>query len=225
MKKKLNILCIIALIFIAIPIAYSVFNSGTVLVNLFQAGKEDAQRAGKSAVDMLQAKKRSEAIDNLHSVSFRPNLSFSDSVTNAKTGKRIPAIITEAAVSVKAGNNAVKLTDEIISVVLLVICIYIIFQFIKFIIDINHDIIFDRRSVRRLRKIGFSCLIMALLSCAVTIMDVYPVTEVFGLKGSDLLLIDWTSFSDDFIDGLLCLIFAEIFAIGLKLKEEQELTI
>ena len=50
------------------------------------------------------------------------------------------------------------------------------------------------------------------------------VSKVFSIPGYDLSLVDLVSITT-LVLGLCSLIVGEVFAIGLKMKEEQDLTI
>ena len=97
-----------------------------------------------------------------------------------------------------------------------VICLSIhsFVSFVKFILNVNRDKVFVVKNVSLLRNTGWRLLIaMALCIPMELILMSTKLETVF----------------DDYVDPILfsvfCLIIAEVFAIGLKLKEEQDLTI
>ena len=102
-------------------------------------------------------------------------------------------------------NEKVDATDSIFLSLLdwmvIICCIYAIVQFVKMIRNIHRNIIFDWANVKRLRRF-----------------------QVISLKDCDFSIA--FQFSDPtLLIGFTSLLFAEIFAIGLKLKEENDLTI
>ena len=85
--------------------------------------------------------------------------------------------------------------------------------FVRFILNVNRDRVFVRENIPLLRWAGWGMLIPTLVFSAYDLLAHVPADKVYS------------SCMDDFVFGLFCLIVAEAFAIGLKLKEEQDLTI
>ena len=99
-----------------------------------------------------------------------------------------------------------------------------IVQFYKLINAINHEVIFDWMNVRRLNRIGRNLLISFMLSQAYMITNYWEATRLFELEGYEHNF--WCDFQPmTLIMGLIALLVGRIFAIGLQMKEEQELTI
>ena len=115
-------------------------------------------------------------------------------------------------------NEKAGVTDSIFLSLLdwvVTIClIYAIVQFAKMIRNIHRNIIFDWANVKRLRRLGISLILSFCCSTAIIAINNYLVSQVISLKSDPTLLIGFTA-----------LLFAEIFAIGLKMKEENDLTI
>ena len=85
--------------------------------------------------------------------------------------------------------------------------------FFRFIVNVNHNKVFEWDNVLLLRITGWGLLAFALLGSAGELLDGISLEKVYD----DLFEI--------LIFGVFNLIVAETFAIGLKLKEEQDLTI
>ncbi|WP_373825022.1 DUF2975 domain-containing protein, partial [Bacteroides heparinolyticus] len=96
--------------------------------------------------------------------------------------------------------------------------------FIRLIISINKSDIFNWRNVRRLRRLGVVLILGFCSVLAGAYMDLVSVREVFSLRGYDLSLSEMANVTT-LVLGLCALIVGEVFAIGLKMKEEQDLTI
>ena len=103
-------------------------------------------------------------------------------------------------------------------------------SFIRFIVNVNRDKVFVKENLSLLRWTGKGILIynVVLILCewptyivisSDSYITKYGNTHLLGLKNH---LIDNGYF---IIFAIFCLIIAEVFAIGIKLKEEQELTI
>lgn len=85
--------------------------------------------------------------------------------------------------------------------------------FIRFILNVNRNKVFEWDNVLMLRITGLGLLLFALLGSAEELLSGVSLERVY----------------DDFFEILIFCVFnlmvAETFAIGLKLKEEQDLTI
>ena len=102
-------------------------------------------------------------------------------------------------------------------VVIGLICIYVgvrsTIYFIKFILNINRNKVFIKENIRYLRWIGWgnlTCSAFVVLNTILLQIDVWE------------NLLDQTGY---FIFAIFGFIIAEVFSIGIKLREEQELTI
>lgn len=84
-------------------------------------------------------------------------------------------------------------------------------KFIQFILNINKGNVFVKNNIPLLRWMGCSYIYFFVYSFVLN--NIIECDEWIG-EGNDT-----------FVLGMFCLIIAEVFAIGIKLKEEQELTI
>lgn len=96
-----------------------------------------------------------------------------------------------------------------------------IVSFIRFILNVNRDKIFVRENVSLLRWAGGALLYMSIFAIPAILINqtIEPPTRVINIGSAflfELLPI---------ILGFVFLIIAEVFVIGIKLREEQELTI
>ena len=79
------------------------------------------------------------------------------------------------------------------------------------------------KNVRRLRWLGVALLLNFISEAVPALMNDYELSSVFSLSGYSMeTSIDSVMLV---ILGLVSLIVGEVFAIGLKMKEEQDLTI
>jgi hypothetical protein len=88
-------------------------------------------------------------------------------------------------------------------------------SFIRFILNVNRDKVFIWENVRLLRWTGWGFLVAILCMSVHDLIVHIPLEKIYQ---------DYSPMSD-FTFGVFCLIVAEVFAIGLKLQEEQDLTI
>ena len=92
-----------------------------------------------------------------------------------------------------------------------------------FVAVINKSQIFEWKNVRRLRWLGSLLIISFLFYLIPQVVNYWGLKEVFALD--KYIIAPLALQVTDLLLGLGCLIVAETFAIGLKMKEEQELTI
>lgn len=224
MKRRLNILCLIVML----VLSYSVLEHG---YNYFlgvkagvNAGVEVTEKGSKQ--EDLQKLMNMKLISLMpHSFSVSNGAFFQDSVYNEKSGKYVPAVYSSMAVSVdNPSARTSAFMSSLLSLFQLGLYIWAIVLFIRLIISINKSDIFNWRNVRRLRYmgaaliLGFSCLFL------MAYLNYRSATEVFSLRGYDLIFSDLVDITM-LVLGLCSLIVGEVFAIGLKMKEEQDLTI
>lgn len=91
--------------------------------------------------------------------------------------------------------------------------LYAIACFIRFILCVNHGEVFTWDNVSLLRIVGWCFIITPIIVIGVLTPEI------------DRPLEAWSDVLSSVLDGVFVLIMAEAFAIGLKLKEEQDLTI
>ena len=94
-----------------------------------------------------------------------------------------------------------------------IVYLYTFACFVRFILNVNHGEVFTWANVDLLRTVGW-CIVV-------------PTVIIFAIMSPDSENL-WSSCGDAIgvvIEGIFILIMAEAFAIGMKLKEEQELTI
>ena len=86
-------------------------------------------------------------------------------------------------------------------------------SFIRFILNVNRNEVFVWENVNLLRLTACGLMILALVAACDEFLTGSSFVEVYD------------HFFDAFLFGVFNLIIAEVFAVGLKLQEEQELTI
>ena len=96
-----------------------------------------------------------------------------------------------------------------------------IVSFIRFILNVNRDKIFVRENVSLLRWAGGALLYMSIFAFPAILINqrIEPPTRAINVGSAFLFE------SLPIILGLIFLIIAEVFVLGIKLREEQELTI
>lgn len=166
-------------------------------------------------------------INNLHPLMLLPdNLSStSDSIYNEMTGKNVPIWQIQSMVTVDTDAPGwLALINTLLSFILIIFGIKAVLQFIKFIRNINRSDIFCWANVKLLRKLGTSLLITFAATLTSTYMHTWQLSQVLKIPGYSYNWLNPFSHSSLLL-GVLAFVIAEVFAIGLKMKEEQDLTI
>lgn len=154
------------------------------------------------------------------------NTEMPDSVYNKKTESWIPARMSEAVVTVP--DHRIFLWETILMIplvlILIPVSIFGFVQFFKLINAVNKSIIFDWANVRRLRIIGVAYIIAFVIHFCVEALGDRAASLLVEIPGYRLVTSDLFE-AGSLLLGLAAFLIAEIFAVGLRLKEEQDLTI
>lgn len=218
MKKRLNILCIL----IFITLGASLYTKGYIFGMGIHAGISIA----KERREIPEQSKEAVFAGDLRIVDLIPSTAVwkPDSIINAKSGESLSVVHTQMAVRVGKGiSYPYVIVNACCSLIGIASGIAALIFFILLILDINRSQIFEWKNVRRLRWLGgllivfFACYLIPQIANyrdlkEILALDKYIITP-YAIELTDLLL------------GLACLVVAESFSIGLKIKEEQELTI
>ncbi|MDN0078182.1 DUF2975 domain-containing protein [Bacteroides gallinaceum] len=216
MKKRLNLIClgIVLAVLVSMSFLFSTFYYG------FKAGI-DAYKQGAAGVEKLDVTYKmigtmpTDVITNETATAI-----------NEKDGSTVSILPFISMIGIP--NEKADATDSIFLSLLdwmvIICCIYAIVQFVKMIRNIHRNIIFDWANVKRLRRLGFSLILCFCCSLVTFAINNHLVSQVISLKDCDFSIA--FQFSDPtLLIGFTSLLFAEIFAIGLRLKEENDLTI
>lgn len=212
MKRRLNILCLL----VVLVLGYSVLEAVYYMGEGFMAG-----------VQMTQTNEGIDRAKNMKAISMVPAdfSEFTDSVYNEKTGSYVPALYGQLLISVPVKtSHAVMAVVSLVQILGIVASVVGIVLFIKLIVSINRSLIFSWRNVRRLRWLGVALIFHYLCMLIPLVVAGSEVNEVFALRGYELHQSDLVSVIT-LVLAIVSFIVAEVFAIGLKMKEEQDLTI
>lgn len=216
MKKRLNLIClgIVLAVLVSMSFLFSTFYYG------FKAGI-DAYEQGAAGVEKLDV-----TYKMIGTMPTDVITSETATAINEKDGSTVSILPFISMIGVP--NEKADATDSIflslLDWVVIICCIYAIVQFVKMIRNIHRNIIFDWANVKRLRRLGLSLILCFCCSLVTFAINNHLVSQVISLKDCDFSIA--FQFSDPtLLIGFTSLLFAEIFAIGLRLKEENDLTI
>lgn len=220
-KYKINILCVLIIavmsISVALPLYYSARSFAYGFTKRYNSGSESSETP--SIVD-----------NTMVDIAFVPELSKRFESTDSiyfNNGHHFPVVITRAEVMIPdsrrpAWGNWISL---VCGLTVIGLFIYMIVELVRFVININKSHIFVSDNAKRLRRFGICLLLIAalqitsgviediMLSCLGLTLTGYEVTTYWIIPWGNMLL------------GFLALLMAQVWDIGLRMKEEQALTI
>lgn len=218
MKRRLNILC--ALVFLVLML--SLYTAGYQFGSGFLAGMNLA----KEKSELIEKNEDSMFSGDFRLVNIVPTTAMwqPDTIINAKTGERELAVYKEIAVRVAKDRSYTQLIiSSSCSLLNIFISIAALIIFVLIISNINKSNIFEWKNVRRLRWLGGLLIISFILELLPKAVNYWGIKDVFALD--NYMIAPFALQVTDMLLGLGCLIVAETFAIGLRMKEEQDLTI
>lgn len=213
-KPKLTLLSILAILAYCLLLLSSFADGWDDMKLGFKEGYKDNARKEVYFVDMKA----------------KPGFaSFPDSITNLKTGGNIKIRYDKAQVKATVvpiqgkSLNIYELIESLLVFIIYFIAIYIPVLFFKLMATLYHEVVFDKKNIRNMQKIGVLLLVF------------YVVYFIFN-NISYLINISLFNFSNYTIQreptdliwlllGIVVLLFAEILSTGSKIQEEQDLTI
>lgn len=148
-----------------------------------------------------------------------------DSVYNKKTGEWVPARVMETYVRVPIENRTgLEMLWLFPCIIALIVGFFmVVFNFIAMIISVNKSIIFDWINVKRLRRVGIGFILLFVVVGGVNFYHNNMTSKLIEIENYNI--ITYSLNGDYLMFGMIAFLIAEIFAVGLRLKEEQELTI
>lgn len=202
MKKKLNLFCIL----IFVVLVCDILSMSNVFIAGFSSGMQHAME------------NRDIAESNFTSISLLPTELSQDNaqvMTDKATGECRQAWPTGLLTVI------FKLLYTLLFGVLSAAAFV---SFVLFVRNVNKNRIFMRGNLRLLRVMGWCLVGAGIIATADGCYDTYLAQQVFSLDGYN---VDYGSAANlsGIIFGLFSLVMAEAFAIGLRMKEDQELTI
>ena len=227
MKRRLNILCAVVLLVMSWSVGVSLYYMGLGMTKGVQMGLDAAREMEEGKTNA-----KLEEVNNMRTVSLLPKLLsewkgefFTDSVRNEKTGQYVPMAYSNLMVSVPVETPVwQRVASTVMGFLVLVASIWALVLFIRIVVSVNRSDIFNWSNVRRLRRLGILLIVVFVCVLLPEYMALCNLREVFSLESYELILSDSVKVTNLLL-GLISLIVAEVFAIGLKMKEEQDLTI
>lgn len=215
MKKKLKLFCVL----IFVVIVCDIFS----MSNAFITGFTSGMRHGAEKRNVTQIDPNRYCYISLLPVEISPKTA--QAITDKATNKSQQAWPTQLIVPV---NGKVSVFTAIFKVVYTLafgaMAVTALVAFIFFVRNVNRNQIFIHKNIKLLRLTGWCLVAAGAIVTADGCYDAYLAQQTFSLSD---YVVDYSSAANlsSVLFGLSSLVIAEAFAIGLKMKEEQELTI
>jgi len=228
MKKKLNFITFL----IGVAIGISVINSESIMIIKesamigYKAGFEQGKKAKELNVYESKGLSYTQK-EELLILTLTPVISYTmpDELVNTKDGKILPMRIYHAMVKVPLEEeNILNILGKLFSGIFIIACfIMVVFNFLKIIIAVNKSVIFEWINVKRLRRMGIGFVLMFVVSSISAFIQNNTVLKLFEFENYKIVN---SSYDGGILFlGIITFLIAEIFAVGLRLREDQELTI
>ncbi len=223
----MNFLCIAVFVLLAsslVPFGMSIYKTVCDSINTYTKDFEKIKSLDEKDIDKYMEEQFAIWNDFNHacSITYIPLYGEPALMKNDKTKKMEEVLPTQ--IIVKTDENNWDFFNLCASNLNGILCIVALALFVILVKRVNNGCIFKWDNVKTLRWLALCILIPAFLNFISKCIMVGEVSNVFEASGyfvnySEMLQVK------DFILGIITLIVAEVFAIGLKQKEELELTI
>ena len=150
-------------------------------------------------------------------------LNSGDSIVNLKTGEKMPMMTVMGIVMPENGINRMGVLQGISYLNTALVIVFFV-AFIKLVISVNKGRIFEKSTEIQLAWGGWSVFAMYLTGWVVELYNYFVNVQEFEFEAYDLTIIQMPDIALLY-SAFGMLLFGQIFKIGRKMKEEQELTI
>lgn len=215
MKKKLKLFCVL----IFAVIACDIFS----MSNAFITGFTSGMRHGEERRDVTQIDPSRYCYISLLPAEMSPRTA--QTITDKATNKSQQAWPTQLIVPLNGKINTLAAIFKVVYTLAFgAMAVTALVAFIFFVRNVNRNEIFIHKNIKLLRLTGWCLVAAGAIVTADGCYDAYQAQQVFSLSE---YVVDYKSAADftSILFGLFSLVIAEAFAIGLKMREEQELTI
>jgi len=137
----------------------------------------------------------------------------------------MPTSIKNATVKVAVGERSMlNLLSMILCLIILNVSYLIVaYSFLRIIFAVNKSVIFEWVNVKRLRIMGIGFILMFIGNAILGFVQKYSFFKIMDIENYKIINSPFDG--SILMFGVISFLVAEIFAVGLRLKEDQELTI
>lgn len=220
MKRKFNLYCVLMLIAIVGGLTLDLVTGMDMAVDAFMDGWNSVPNCDEQQSDQptMISYAALRAVDNGH---------YGYAIPNRKTNRMEPMQLT--GIKFKTAqkdplNSWTNLSIGVCSWIFVIAIVMFWFHFIKLILAVNRGMAFDRPVERRLRFIGWLLIVMYAAEWGMELLFYRANGGMIDVPGYEVVMDDHPSLML-LLTGIGMLLVSQIFAIGRRMKEEQELTI
>ena len=161
---------------------------------------------------------------NAHfNIAVRPTDTFvPDTLRSITTGAETPYWATRIEGYGSVEQSGIETVFLIVSIPLGLFALYVLYCFIRLVVSVLRGSVFTRKNVWRMRIFAYSTLLYALFFELMSYASYLSVATCVDIPGYEVV---YGGLKNEWMTYFLLALFTEIFAIGVKLKEEQDLTI
>lgn len=153
----------------------------------------------------------------------RPTDTFvPDTLQSITTGTATPYWATRIEGYSDIEPSVAQMACVFVAVILVLFVLYGIYCLVRLVIAVLRGSVFTRKNVRRMRIFIYSTLLFAASFEVMRYASYLNVTAHVDIPGYEVV---YSGLEYAWLPYLLLALFTEIFAVGVKIKEEQDLTI
>jgi hypothetical protein len=229
MKKKLNIICLLVIVVFVAGIITDIKDSKNAFIEGFNdsiAHESQNMMTNKKGHPDMDKEKREEPLGYAYEfkIPVSHNSMRDDSVVNARTNQKVPFFTDKAMVFINKKNGVAEFFDGMFVFVYCFAYVWSLAFFVRFIRNVRRGVIFDHRNVKQLRMIGWGLLVVFFSNFVTSVASFYALSQVFEMRNVEIQPSDIFA-TTEIVLSLMAFLFAEVFSLGIKMREEQELTI
>ncbi len=228
MKKKFNFYSGLLIAAIVFGIGLHMFATGYQMYQGGKAGWEMAQKERQMGIkkhpfESLQRLQRMAPVELMPKGDYLMEMNAGDSIVNLKTGEKMPMMTFMGVVLPEKSSNRMGVLQGIGYLGFALIIIFFV-AFIKLVIGVNKGRIFEKSMETQLAWGGWTVFAMYVLGWANTLYTYFLNVQEFEFEVYDLCIVQMPDIALLY-SAFGMLMVGQIFKIGRKMKEEQELTI
>lgn len=228
MKKKFNLYCGLLIVAIVFGVGLNMFKMGYQMYQGGKAGYNMAKKERQMGVnrDPMEGVRRiykMAPVEMMPKGEYLMGLNSGDSIVNLKTGEKMPMMTVMGIVMPENGINRMGVLQGISYLNIALVIVFFV-AFIKLVISVNKGRIFEKSTETQLAWGGWSVFAMYLTGWVVELYNYFVNMQEFEFEAYDLTIIQMPDIALLY-SAFGMLLFGQIFKIGRKMKEEQELTI
>ena len=223
MKKVINLLCVAIISVIIASVMQPIYHFGY----YFGAGLNQGLNVSEHGTTTESTLKDNTPIDLYFTPDIKKITCAPDSLLDTTNGNILPFTITRGSIYVPDSiiSEAYSIVNIIFGTLIIIIALIVIIKFIRLITNINRDKVFEKCNVKLLRQLGFLMLLLALVTIISGVYGEFAVSRLhYNLPGYTYSFY-WELPWGHILLGMVSLLMAQIWAKGIQMREEQELTI